>query len=280
VINLSLGGPYSQTDCDAVSTAERTYGALIVAAAGNDASSAPVAPAGCAGAVGVAATTQADVPASFSNYGYPDVFVSAPGVAVYSSVWPDTYEAWSGTSMASPFVAGVASLRLGEYPSSTPADVRRVIASSSDKVGGVSYSTDPFNTCAGCTWQSSYGYGRVDVAAALAAAVPTTPPPPPPPAPPPMAVVPDPPPVAAVPDPEPEPEPEPMVVADVATAAEIFVRLSNGERVPAGSFESEGAAEQRARELMQALDGHGEWPRLDGRFIRPDAVVSIDVELA
>jgi hypothetical protein len=109
------------------------------------------------------------------------------------------------------------------------------------------------------------------------------PPPPPAPAPapaPPVAVVPDPPPVAVVPDPPPvavvpDPEPEPVHTA----TAEIFVRLSNGERVAAGSFESESAAEQRARELMQALDGHGEWPRLEGRFIRPDAVVSIDVEL-
>ena len=81
--------------------------------------------------------------------------------------------------------------------------------------------------------------------------------------------------IAAVPDPEPEP-----IVAIVSTqTAEVFVRLSNGERVPAGSFHSEADAEQRARELMQALDGHGEWPQLDGRFIRPDAVVSIDVDL-
>ena len=82
--------------------------------------------------------------------------------------------------------------------------------------------------------------------------------------------------IAAVPD----PEPEPVLQTVSPTTAEIFVRLSNGERVPAGSFDSEAAAEDRAGELMQALDGQGEWPRLDGRFIRPDAVVSIDVELA
>ena len=109
------------------------------------------------------------------------------------------------------------------------------------------------------------------------------------PAPPPVAAVPDPepipaPPVAAVPDPEPEldPEPEPEVLSVPApvVAAEVFVRLSNGERVVAGSFGSEGEAEGRARDLMRALDGEGSWPQLDGRFIRPDAVVSIDVELA
>lgn len=104
------------------------------------------------------------------------------------------------------------------------------------------------------------------------------------PAPPPVAVVPDPEPepqpvpVAVVPDPEPEPEPEPAPAA-MAVAAEVHVRLSNGERVAAGSFDSEADAEGRARDLMRALDGDGDWPQLDGRFIRPDAVVSIDVEL-
>ena len=55
---------------------------------------------------------------------------------------------------------------------------------SSDKVGGGSYGGDPYGTCAGCTWDQHYGYGRIDVSRALATAVPTapstTPPPPPP----------------------------------------------------------------------------------------------------
>lgn len=117
------------------------------------------------------------------------------------------------------------------------------------------------------------------------------------PAPPPVSVVPDPEPapqaptpVAVVPDPQPQPEPEPapiavaepvaMVPAATATAAGVFVRLSNGERVAAGAYASEADAETRARDLMRALDGDGDWPQLDGRFIRPDAVVSIDVELS
>jgi subtilisin family serine protease len=196
VINLSIGSAYSQTMCSAVSTAEQTYGALIVAAAGNESSSTPSAPAACPGAVGVAATDDLDSPASFSNYGSPDVFVSAPGVNI-DSTWPGTYANASGTSMASPFVAGVAALRFGEHPESTPADVRRVLAASSDKVGGVTYGSDPYGTCDGCTWQQSYGYGRVNVASALAAATPPAPAPPPAPPPPPPTPPPPPPPPPA-----------------------------------------------------------------------------------
>jgi hypothetical protein len=93
-------------------------------------------------------------------------------------------------------------------------------------------------------------------------------------------------PIAAVPDSEPEAAPAPPAVAVLPTSApehsaraEVFVALTSGERISLGSFEDQKAAENRARELMAALDGDGEWPRLDGRFIRPDAVVSIDVAL-
>ena len=198
VINLSIGGGYSQTMCNAVSTADHTYGALIVAAAGNESSSAPSAPAACTGAVGVAATDDLGSPASFSNFGSPDVFVSAPGVDIDSTYLGGLYAAADGTSMASPFVAGVAALRFGEYPSSTPADVRRVLASTAAKVGGVTYGTDPYGTCTDCTWQATLGYGRVDVNAVLAAPPPPSPPPPPPP-PPPLPPPPPPPPALPVP---------------------------------------------------------------------------------
>jgi len=63
-----------------------------------------------------------------------------------------------------------------------------------------------------------------------------------------------------------------------ASKASVFVRLTSGERISGGQFESQEAAEQRARELMIAIDAGGDWPRVDGRFIKPDAVVSIDVD--
>jgi hypothetical protein len=81
--------------------------------------------------------------------------------------------------MASPLVAGIAALRFGEHHESTPADVHSVLAASSAKVGGVTYGTDPYNTCDGCTWQPNYGYGRVNLKSALSAATPPAPPSPP-----------------------------------------------------------------------------------------------------
>jgi hypothetical protein len=91
------------------------------------------------------------------------------------------------------------------------------------------------------------------------------------PAPPAVPARPVPEPVAAA-RPEPEPIPQPMT-------AEVFVRLTSGERISVGAFDGQAAAEQCARELMAALDSEGDWPQIDGRFIRPDAVVSIDVDL-
>ena len=72
--------------------------------------------------------------------------------------------------------------------------------------------------------------------------------------------------------------PEPTPAVEKLTA-EVFVRLASGERIAVGAFDGQSAAEQCARELMAALDSDGDWPQIDGRYVRPDAVVSIDVEL-
>lgn len=263
VINLSLSGDDSQTVCDAAYTAEHTYGALLVAAAGNSSSSEPRSPAGCPGVVGVAATDDFDLPASFSNYGSPDVFVSAPGVDIASTLWPDLYVSEQGTSMASPFVAGVAALRIGEHPESTPAEVRRVLAASSDKVGGVTYGSDPYRTCDGCTWQQNYGYGRVNVASALAVATPPAPaPPPPPPAPPPPPPAPPPP---VLPAPKARDTAPPVVHAyPVRGRRGRTVKLTYRVRDDSGQT-SEQVSVYRGRSLLKRL----------GRTLRPteDSVV-------
>jgi hypothetical protein len=81
--------------------------------------------------------------------------------------------------------------------------------------------------------------------------------------------------MAAVPDRVVDP---PQPASAESATAHVFVRLASGERVDAGSFDSEDAAERRARELMRVLDAGGDWPQLDGRYIRPDAIVSIDVD--
>jgi hypothetical protein len=79
-------------------------------------------------------------------------------------------------------------------------------------------------------------------------------------------------------DPEP-PTPAPAPIQTTHVTALVFVRLSNGDRIAAGSFDDELGAEQCAQELMAAIDTPGSWPRVDGRYVRPDAVLSIDLEL-
>jgi subtilisin family serine protease len=200
-INLSLGatgGPYPITLCNAVELAMNSYGASVVAAAGNgNPPGTPVAtptwPAACPGAIGVAATDSSDQPASFSNYGNPDVFVSAPGVSILSTVPGSAYALEQGTSMASPYVAGLVGLIRSLHPEASVAQVRQILALGSDKVGSGAYGADPYGTCAGCTWEAHYGYGRINVQKALSTAVPPPPPPPAPPPPPPPPPTPPPP---------------------------------------------------------------------------------------
>ena len=63
--------------------------------------------------------------------------------------------------------------------------MKTILATTADKVGGVSYGADPYGTCSGCTWSSAFGYGRIDIDRALAPGGGGSPQPPPPPPPPP-----------------------------------------------------------------------------------------------
>jgi thermitase len=192
-INLSLGavgGAYPITLCNTVELAINSYHSVVVAAAGNgNPPGTPVAtptyPAACPGAMGVGATDSNDDPTSFSNYGNPDVFVSAPGEFVLSTMPGDAYAYMDGTSMASPFVTALAGLIRSQHPGASVSQVRQMLALSSDKVGTSPYGADPYSTCSGCTWEPHYGYGRINVQRALSTAVPPPPPPPPVPPPPP-----------------------------------------------------------------------------------------------
>jgi hypothetical protein len=113
------------------------------------------------------------------------------------------------------------------------------------------------------------------------AAAPVTPPAPPPAADPaaPAAA----PAVAAAPEPPaPAPAPAPAATPQPARAgvgARVLVRLENGERIEVGAFDGFEAAKERARGLMAELQQSTDWPFLSGRFVRPEAIVSIDVDL-
>jgi subtilisin family serine protease len=86
---------------------------VLVAAAGNESTSARVYPAALNGYVmGIASTTNWDTRSSFSNYGSADVWIGAPGEYVISTFPGGGYAAASGTSFSSPLAAGTASLLL------------------------------------------------------------------------------------------------------------------------------------------------------------------------
>lgn len=109
VINLSLGGSSASSTLEAAVNYAWSRGAVIVAAAGNNGSSSPFYPAYYAKVIAVAATDSSDSLASWSDRG-DWVDVAAPGVSIYSTLINNGYGYKSGTSMASPHVAGLAAL--------------------------------------------------------------------------------------------------------------------------------------------------------------------------
>ena len=82
----------------------------------------------------------------------------------------------------------------------------------------------------------------------------------------------------AEPEPDPAPAPAPVPPA-AAQRVKVFVRLTSGERVDAGTFEGLDGAKERGAEIARTLAGEApEWPFVAGRFLRPDTIVSLDVE--
>ena len=111
VINMSLGASSDvQALHDAVIRAHNA-GIVVVAAAGNDSGGAVNFPGAYPEVIAVSATDSNNTIASFSSVG-PEVDLAAPGAAIYSTYKGQTYRTLSGTSMASPHVAGGAALLL------------------------------------------------------------------------------------------------------------------------------------------------------------------------
>jgi subtilisin family serine protease len=138
VINASWGGgSESQSLRQAIADAN-TAGILFVCAAGNNGDNIDETPSFPAGysieltnAISVAAVGLDSSLASFSNFGHESVSVAAPGVAILSTV-PGSYSVFNGTSMAAPYVSGIAVLLWSHEPSLTPAEVKQRIVDTSE----------------------------------------------------------------------------------------------------------------------------------------------------
>ncbi len=138
VMNLSLGGGTSNS-LDAAINRAISDGIVVVVAAGNsNADACSTSPARVPNAITVAASTSADARASFSNYGTcVDLF--APGQGILSAWLNNGTNTISGTSMASPHVAGAAAAIWGTDLAQTASTVSAAVlnAVSADKLTGI-----------------------------------------------------------------------------------------------------------------------------------------------
>ena len=179
IVNMSLGSNSSSQAEQNTIDQVRAAGVIVIAAAGNDASSNPSFPAAYAGVVSVAATTITRTRAPYSNFG-PTIDIAAPGGnsatdingdgigdGVVSTIGDDTggsvtfgYAALTGTSMAAPHVAGVAALMKSVFPALTPAQFDAALAAGdlTDDLGAPGR-------------DDQFGYGLVNAQKAVNAAV-------------------------------------------------------------------------------------------------------------
>ncbi len=179
VINLSLGGGSLSAAEQAVYAAARNAGVIIVAAAGNEATSSPFYPAAYPEVISVSATRYTGILASYSNYG-STISVAAPGGelsnddnsdgqkdGVLSTVADDnsgsrqpSYRLFEGTSMASPHVAGVIALMKSAYPALSASDVDQLLQSCAIT-----------SKASSCNRDNQLGYGQIDAYRAVSEAL-------------------------------------------------------------------------------------------------------------
>lgn len=160
VINLSLGAGVSSATLESAIKYAQDHNVVVVAAAGNGGSETVFYPAALPYVIAVGATDRNDVRWSLSNYG-DFVDVVAPGVNIYSAYHDlgntTGYAYMTGTSMATPFVSGLAGLVLSRKPELTGAEVAEMITGHVVDLGATGKDKE-------------YGHGRIDVYATMVAA--------------------------------------------------------------------------------------------------------------
>lgn len=161
VINCSWGGGGGSRFEQEVINYATSKGALVVAAAGNDRSDEFHSPSGYKHVLSVASVDSNDVKAGYSNFG-ETVDVCAPGGVfsvdggIFNTWYNDTYTNLTGTSMASPLVAGIAGLVRAKFPELTPDQVAEKIRVTAEPI-------DDKNP----SYRYQLGYGRVNAYRAL-----------------------------------------------------------------------------------------------------------------
>ncbi|NIN53203.1 MAG: S8 family serine peptidase [Nitrososphaeria archaeon] len=148
IISCSWGTHYpSQMIHEAVRYAYEA-GVLVVAAAGNENSDMKLYPAGWDEVMAVSATNKYDDRPFFPNFGNW-IEIAAPGELIYSTVFNDSYAFMDGTSMSTPFVAGVAALVWSRFPDWNRDQIRGRLLFTSHDLGELGF--DPY-----------FGHGRLD----------------------------------------------------------------------------------------------------------------------
>jgi serine protease len=147
IINLSLGGSYITSTMRSLISELYEDGILLVAAAGNDGTATAMYPAAHRDVISVSALTSSLDVWENSNYG-PWIELTAPGYRINSTFPPDRYALYSGTSMAVPFVSGVAALVWSNFPQCSNSQIRFALAQTAFDLG-----------TEGC--DDNYGYGLV-----------------------------------------------------------------------------------------------------------------------
>ena len=140
--NNSWGGGGASTALTNAIVAGGNAGILAVAAAGNESANNDTTPSfpanvNSTAVISVAATDASNRLASFSNYGATTVDVAAPGVGIYSTTPNNSYASYSGTSMATPHVAGLVALMAAANPQATASQIRSALLSTAVPVASL-----------------------------------------------------------------------------------------------------------------------------------------------
>lgn len=158
IINCSWGNNNFTLLGKEVVAYAQSIGSVIVAAAGNFNSQSPQTPAIFEGVLQVAATTNADQKASFSNFNY-FVDISAPGQSILGTTLNGNYTSSSGTSFSCPITSGVLALVKAQNPTWTNRQVLEQVRVSSD--------ANFYSVLGNSAYAEKLGFGRLDAQRAL-----------------------------------------------------------------------------------------------------------------